>query len=80
MLAERGAESEFMLTPIVIGSVHLARAEECRYAVEALLPGAQHQEAGASRACTIGEAGQEDPAKTGGAPDKESALATRQYE
>jgi hypothetical protein len=37
----------------------LARAEEGGYAVEALLPGAQHREAGASRVCAVGN-GKED--------------------
>jgi hypothetical protein len=29
--------------------------------VEALLPGAQHREAGASRVCAVGRTGQDEP-------------------
>jgi hypothetical protein len=43
------------------GSLHVARTEEGGYAVEALLSGAQHREAGASRVCTVGRTWQEDP-------------------
>jgi hypothetical protein len=43
------------------GSLHPARADEGGYAVEALLPGAQHREAGAPRSCTVGGTGQNDP-------------------
>ncbi len=36
------------------GSIHPALAEEGGYAVEALLPGAQHRETGAPRVCAVG--------------------------
>jgi transposase len=41
-----------------IGSVHATRAEEGRYAVEAVLPGAQHRETGASRVRAVESKGQ----------------------
>lgn len=34
-------------------SLHIARARQGRWAVEALLPGAQHREVGSSRVCTM---------------------------
>ena len=38
--------------------------EESRYAVEALLPGAQHREAGAPRVCAVGSQEPADPRQT----------------
>jgi transposase len=47
------------------GPIHATRAKESRHAVEAVLPGAQHRETGASRVRAVG--------KQGGIPDLKGA-------